>query len=263
VLAEVDTVAKLPEFAGIQLFVMHDQAEGVTSSLAELGEAGLLGTALSVLVLFFFLRHWPSTLMVSLAIPICFVMTLGMMYFLGISLNILSMMGLLLGVGMLVDNAVVVVESIYQKREKYPDNPWLAAIEGTRSVQISISAGTLTSVIVFLPNIFGERNFIAIYLSQVAFTITISLLCSWHLFALFVAGGCQSDSDAVGTHENTRRVLAQHRTGARHAGPLCADSCLDAGASAQDLGLAGIGDWGQLFPRVTDQRGYVSVRRNT
>ena len=179
VLAEVDTVAKLPEFAGIQLFVMHDQAEGVTSSLAELGEAGLLGTALSVLVLFFFLRHWPSTLMVSLAIPICFVMTLGMMYFLGISLNILSMMGLLLGVGMLVDNAVVVVESIYQKREKYPDNPWLAAIEGTRSVQISISAGTLTSVIVFLPNIFGERNFIAIYLSQVAFTITISLLCSW------------------------------------------------------------------------------------
>lgn len=179
VLAEVDVVAKLPEFAGIQLFVMHDQAEGVTSSLAELGEAGLLGTALSVLVLFFFLRHWPSTLMVSLAIPICFVMTLGMMYFLGISLNILSMMGLLLGVGMLVDNAVVVVESIYQKREKYPDNPWLAAIEGTRSVQISISAGTLTSVIVFLPNIFGERNFIAIYLSQVAFTITISLLCSW------------------------------------------------------------------------------------
>ncbi|OPZ10960.1 MAG: Swarming motility protein SwrC [Alphaproteobacteria bacterium ADurb.BinA280] len=179
VLSEVDKVSALPEFAGIQLFVMHDQADGVTSSLAELGEAGLLGTALSVLVLFFFLRHWPSTLMVSLAIPICFVMTLGMMYFLDISLNILSMMGLLLGVGMLVDNAVVVVESIYQKREKYPDNPWLAAIEGTRSVQISISAGTLTSVIVFLPNIFGERNFIAIYLSQVAFTITISLLCSW------------------------------------------------------------------------------------
>jgi HAE1 family hydrophobic/amphiphilic exporter-1 len=179
VLAEIDEISKQPDFSGIQLFVMQDQAKGVTTSLSELGKAGLLGTALSVLVLFYFLRHWPSTLMVSLAIPICMVMTLGFMYFIGLSLNILTMMGLLLGVGMLVDNAVVVVESIYQKREKYPNNPFRCAIEGTREVQIAISAGTLTSIIVFLPNIFGERNFIAIYLSQVAYTITISLLCSW------------------------------------------------------------------------------------
>jgi hydrophobic/amphiphilic exporter-1 (mainly G- bacteria), HAE1 family len=179
VLAEIDQISQLPAFDDIQMLILHDQAEGVTTSLSELGKAGLLGTGLSIMVLFFFLRHWPSTLMVSLAIPICFVMTLGFMFFVGMSLNILSMMGLLLGVGMLVDNAVVVVESIYQKREKYPDNPFRCAIEGTREVQIAISAGTLTSIIVFLPNIFGERNFIAIYLSQVAYTITISLLCSW------------------------------------------------------------------------------------
>jgi hydrophobic/amphiphilic exporter-1 (mainly G- bacteria), HAE1 family len=179
VLAEVEEIRAMPAFSDIQLFVMHDQAEGVTSSLSELANAGLLGTALSVLVLYFFLRHWPSTLMVALSIPICIVMTLGCMHFLGLSLNILSMMGLLLGIGMLVDNSVVVVESIYQKREKYPDNPFRCALEGTREVQIAITAGTLTSIIVFLPNIFGERNFIAIYLSQVAFTITISLLCSW------------------------------------------------------------------------------------
>lgn len=179
VLAEVEQISQLPAFDDIQLFVMHDQAEGVTSSLAELAEAGVLGTVLSVLILYAFLRHWPSTLMVSLAIPICFVMSLGCMYFLGMSLNILSMMGLLLGVGMLVDNAVVVVESIYQKREKYPDSPFRCAIEGTREVQIAITAGTLTSIIVFLPNIFGEKTFVSIYLSQVAFTITISLLCSW------------------------------------------------------------------------------------
>ncbi|MBE5315440.1 MAG: efflux RND transporter permease subunit [Xanthomonadales bacterium] len=179
VLAEIEAISQQAEFRDIQLFVMQDQAEGVTSSLSELAEAGVLGTLLSVLVLYGFLRHWPSTLMVSVAIPICIVMTLGFMYFIGLSLNILSMMGLLLGIGMLVDNAVVVVESIYQKREKYPDNPFRCAIEGTREVQIAISAGTLTSIIVFLPNIFGERNFIAIYLSQVAYTITISLLCSW------------------------------------------------------------------------------------
>ncbi|MCG6117797.1 MAG: efflux RND transporter permease subunit [Aquimonas sp.] len=179
VLAELDKVSALPAFSDIQLFVMQNQAKGVTSSLTELGKAGLLGSLMSLLVLYFFLRHWPSTLMVSLAIPICFVMTLGAMYFLGLSLNILSMMGLLLGVGMLVDNAVVVVESIYQKREKYPGNAFRCAIEGTREVQIAITAGTLTSIIVFVPNIFGEKTFISIYLSQVALTITVSLLCSW------------------------------------------------------------------------------------
>jgi HAE1 family hydrophobic/amphiphilic exporter-1 len=72
-----------------------------------------------------------------------------------------------------------VVESIYQQREKYPGNPLRCAIEGTRGVQLAISAGTLTSIIVFAPNLFGERNVISIYLGQVALTITISLLASW------------------------------------------------------------------------------------
>ena len=172
-------IAATPEFEGIQFKTISDQAKGVTSSLSELGKAGLLGSLLSIAILFFFLRHWPSTLMVSLAIPLCFVMTLGVMYFLGMSLNVISMMGLLIGVGMLVDNAVVVTESIYQYREKYPNDPVRCAIEGTRGVQLAVSAGTLTSIIVFLPNLFGERNFISLYLSQVAITITVSMLASW------------------------------------------------------------------------------------
>ena len=179
VLAELQRIAAEPEFRDVQLNIISDQAEGVKSSIAELVEAGVIGSLLSLLVLFYFLRHWPSTLMVTLAIPICIVMTLGAMYFLGMTLNILSMMGMLIGIGMLVDNAVVVVESIYQKREKYPEDPMRCAIEGTRSVQLAISAGTLTSIIVFAPNLFGERNFISIYLGQVAITITISLLASW------------------------------------------------------------------------------------
>lgn len=177
--AEVDAISKEPQFSGIQVKLISDQAENVTSSIDELVEAGIIGSLLSCLILFYFLRHWPSTLMVTLAIPICIVMTLGAMHFFGITLNILSMMGLLLGIGMLVDNAVVVVESIYQYREKYPNDPMRCAIEGTRSVQIAISAGTLTSIIVFLPNIFGATNQISIFLGQVAMTITISLLASW------------------------------------------------------------------------------------
>ncbi|MGQ0800799.1 MAG: efflux RND transporter permease subunit [Pseudomarimonas sp.] len=179
VMIEVERIAATTEFEGIQLKVIGDQAESVSSSLDELVHAGVVGALLSIFILFYFLRHWPSTLMVTLAIPACLVMTLGAMYFLGMTLNILTMMGLLLGLGMLVDNSVVVVESIYQKREKYPNDPLRCAIEGTRSVQLAISAGTLTSIIVFAPNMFGERNFVSIYLGQVALTITISLLASW------------------------------------------------------------------------------------
>ncbi|TWI03897.1 HAE1 family hydrophobic/amphiphilic exporter-1 [Luteimonas cucumeris] len=164
---------------GIDIEVTDDQGQAVTSSLLALAEAGAIGLLLSIMVLYAFLRHWPSTLMVTLAIPICFAMTLGFMYFAGITLNIISMMGLLLAVGMLVDNAVVVVESIYQEREKYPDNPSLASIIGTRHVAIALSAGTLSHCVVFLPMMFGEKNIITIYLTQLAVTISFSLLASW------------------------------------------------------------------------------------
>jgi hydrophobic/amphiphilic exporter-1 (mainly G- bacteria), HAE1 family len=179
VLAETYRIGELPDFSDVQFKIIEDQADGVTSSLTELAKAGVLGSVMSLFVLFFFLRHWPSTLMVALAIPVCFTITLGAMYFFGITLNVISMMGLLLGVGMLVDNAVVVTESIFQYREKYPDNPWRCAIEGTRSVQLAVSAGTLTSIIVFVPNLFGERNEISLFLGQVAVTITVALLASW------------------------------------------------------------------------------------
>lgn len=179
VMAEMEKIGKEPELVGIKTIIVQDQAESVKRSIDELVEAGIVGSLLSLFILFYFLRHWASTLMVTLAIPICIVMTLGAMYFLGVTLNVLSMMGLLLGLGMLVDNAVVVVESIYQFREKYPNDPVRCAIEGTRGVQIAISAGTFTSIIVFLPNLFGEANMISIFLGQVAITITISLLCSW------------------------------------------------------------------------------------
>ncbi len=179
VMAQVRRIQASPELQGMTVYAMENQADSVTGSLSQLARAGLEGTLLSVLVLFFFLRDWPSTLMVSLSIPICFVITLGCMHFLGISLNVLSMMGLLLAVGMLVDNAVVVVESIYQYREKHPDRPWYCAVRGTQVVGVAIAAGTLSSVVVFLPNIFGEVNDISIFLAQVAITMSIAHLASW------------------------------------------------------------------------------------
>ncbi|HZP67613.1 MAG TPA: efflux RND transporter permease subunit [Rudaea sp.] len=179
VMAEVDRIRQEPELRGIQIYALGDQANSVTESLRQLGQAGLEGTLLSIIVLFFFLRDWPSTLMVSLAIPICFIITMGCLQLFGMSLNILSMMGLLLAVGMLVDNAVVVVESIYHYRERFPDKPWYCAVQGTQVVGIAIAAGTLSSIIVFLPMVFGEKDDISIFLTQVAITMAIAHLASW------------------------------------------------------------------------------------
>lgn len=178
-LAEVEAIRAQASMRDVQIKVIDNQGKAVTSSLLELAEAGAVGLILSVTVLFFFLRHWPSTLMVTLAIPICFTITLGFMYFVGVTLNILTMMGLLLAVGMLVDNAVVVVESIYQERERMPGQPRLASIIGTRNVAIALSAGTLCHCIVFVPNLFGETNNISIFMAQIAITISVSLLASW------------------------------------------------------------------------------------
>ena len=177
--AELDAASGDPGLEGVEFKILQDMGETVTSSLIELAEAGAVGLLLSIAVLFFFLRHWPSTLMVTLAIPICFIMTLGFMHFFGVTLNVLSLMGLLLAVGMLVDNAVVVVESIYQERERDPGNPVKASLLGTKHVAIALSAGTLCHCIVFLPNLLGEVNNISIFMAQIAITISVSLLASW------------------------------------------------------------------------------------
>lgn len=104
------------QFQGIRLFIMEDQASGVKSSLMDLLLSGLIGALLSFVVLYLFLRNLKMTLVVVSSVPISIGMTLAAMYLLGYSLNILSMMGLLLAVGMLIDNAVVVTESVLQEK---------------------------------------------------------------------------------------------------------------------------------------------------
>ena len=182
VLAEVNRIGNTSEMRGIKLFFLEDLGSGVVSSLEELRNAGLLGALFALIILYFFLRNLPMTLMVALAVPISITITLGVMYFLGMSLNILSMMGLLLAVGMLVDNAVVVSESIATEREHISSNEAKdvlpATIKGVRAVSLAVAAGTLTSAAVFLPNIFGEQNQISIFMSHVAVAIVVSLFVS-------------------------------------------------------------------------------------
>ena len=181
-LEEVDRIGNLPEMQGINLFFLENQSEGVTESLSELLKSGLLGAFLSLFVLYFFLRSVQTTLMVSLAIPVAITITLGVMYFLGLSLNILSMMGLMLAIGMLVDNAVVVSESIHTEHEKTPHDARGSALRGVSAVGLAVAAGTLTSAAVFLPIIFGEKDQISIFMTHVAVAIVVSLTVS-----LFIA----------------------------------------------------------------------------
>lgn len=175
-------VEQLPDFEGIELFVMDNQGDGVTQSLSDIAWSGFIGFLLSTMVLFVFLRDVKLTLIVSLAVPFSLMMTLAAMYLLGMSLNVLSMMGLMLAIGMLVDNAVVVTESIFTQREKDPSKPIDAVMLGVKNVGIPVIAGTITTAIVFLPNIIGEKVGVTIFLSHVAITIVISLLAS-----LFIA----------------------------------------------------------------------------
>jgi len=178
VLDKVNAIAKTSEMRGIKLFFLEDQAKGVTESLSGLLKAGLLGAFLSLFVLYFFLRNMATTLMVSLSVPVAITITLGIMYFLGLSLNILSMMGLMLAIGMLVDNSVVVSESIQTERNLTPNDPSGAALRGVSSVGLAVAAGTLTSAAVFLPIMFGEKDQISIFLTHVAVAIVVSLSIS-------------------------------------------------------------------------------------
>ena len=171
---ELERIGKDPRMEGISIYFMEDQSEGIISSINELLKAGIIGAGLAIFLLFFFLRRLSTTFIVALAVPFSLLVTLAFMYFFNMSLNILSMMGLMLAVGMLVDNAVVVTESIhrYQLMGKSPRD---ASVIGVKEVAMAITAGTLTTACVFLPNIISSQDEIAIYMKHVSIAFVIAL----------------------------------------------------------------------------------------
>src|SRR4029434_10301888 len=123
-------------------------------------------------------RHVPTTLIVSLAVPASLLVTLAAMYFLGLTLNVLTMMGMLLAIGMLVDNSVVITESIFRHRQLGTEEAIKATLHGVREVGVAVLAGTLSTVIVFLPMVFGEKNQMSIFLVHVAIPIVVAMIAS-------------------------------------------------------------------------------------
>ena len=178
VMAAVNEIRTLPQLQGIQIMDMDNQGDDVRESLGDLLNAGLVGALLAIVVLYLFLRQLSTTLIVTAAVPFSLLITLGALYFTGLSLNILTMMGLMLAVGMLVDNAVVVVENVFRHRAMDPDNPFEATYRGVKEVGIAVIAGTMTTIIVFLPIMFGTQTDITVFLSHVSTTIIVALLAS-------------------------------------------------------------------------------------
>lgn len=172
--AELDEITKDPKMEGITFYLMHDSSDAVVSSLNELLKSGLIGAVLAIFMLFLFLRQWSTTFIVALAVPFSILVSLAFIYFLGISLNILSMLGLILAVGMLVDNAVVVTENIY-RHQKFNPNKKQAITKAVKEVALAITAGTSTTAIVFLPNILNRQGEISIQVSHVAIPFCIAL----------------------------------------------------------------------------------------
>jgi len=166
-----------PLLQGINVFVWEDQAEAITNGVQGLLMAGSIGGLLAVVSLFFFLRRFDSTFIVSLSIPFSVIAACGLLYFMGGTLNILSMMGLMLAVGMLVDNGVVVLESIDRHHRSEPDRE-RSALLGAKEVAIAVGSSTLTTVIVFLPLILGGKTDLAVWLKEIGVAITIALGCS-------------------------------------------------------------------------------------
>ncbi|WP_417897300.1 efflux RND transporter permease subunit [Bacillus haimaensis] len=164
----------LPE--GVEIKPIFDQSQFIEQSIRAVASNMILGSLLAALVLYFFLRNLRSTLIILFSIPLSIVTTFIFMYFSGQTLNLLTLGGLALGIGMMVDNAIVILENIYRLRQKgYSLKD--AAIEGTSEVGPAIIASTLTTVIVFLPIVFVD-GLAAQLFKPLALVVSFSLLAS-------------------------------------------------------------------------------------
>lgn len=167
--------------AGMELFVIRDTSEFVRDSIRQIQQMAVIGGFLAILILFAFLQNIRSTLIISVAIPIAVITTFILMSSAHLTLNMMTLGGLALGVGMLLDNAIVVLENIFRHRES-GDDAYQAASVGTKEVSAAITASTLTTLCVFLPMLFATTGMQGIFFRQLAYTVSFALLAS-----LFVA----------------------------------------------------------------------------
>jgi HAE1 family hydrophobic/amphiphilic exporter-1 len=175
VLAEAEAVNRA--FPQVRVVPVINQGNFIERAIANVARSVLYGGLLAVLVLLAFLRDLRSTLVISLAIPISVVATFALLYFGGFTLNLMTLGGLALGVGMMVDSSVVVLENAFRRRQEHGEGPVDAAVQGTREVAPAVIAGTLTTLVIFLPLAF-VRGVSGVLFQELAYVIMFSLACS-------------------------------------------------------------------------------------
>jgi HAE1 family hydrophobic/amphiphilic exporter-1 len=174
VLKEIEQINR--DLPHIRIISIIDTSDYIKRSITNVGASVLYGGALAIFVLLLFLRNIPSTAIIATTIPVSVVATFALMYFSGFTLNLMTLGGLALGIGMLVDNAIVVLENIYRLRES-GQSPESAAVNGSEEVTAAVIASTLTTLAVFLPLIF-VRRMSGIMFKQLSYVVSFSLACS-------------------------------------------------------------------------------------
>jgi HAE1 family hydrophobic/amphiphilic exporter-1 len=182
--AELERLEGEPRLQDIGIFPLFDQGQVIEESLKTLLDSGRIGALFAVVVLFFFLRRLRLTLIITLSIPLSLLISLTVMYFANESLNILSLLGLMISVGLLVDNSVVVAENVH-RLHKEGMRRRDAAIKGVGEIAMAILMATLTTIVVFLPVslVEGQGQF---FLLRLSLPISMALLASLVVAGVFV-----------------------------------------------------------------------------
>ena len=240
----------------LQLTIVTDQARYIRQSVSEVLRTALYGGLLAILVLFLFLRSWKTTLIISLAIPISVIATFFLMYVSGISLNIMSLGGLTLGVGLLVDNAIVVLESIQRRRDEGMDEIE-AAQAGTSEVARAVIASTLTTICVFVPIVFVEGVAGQLFGDQamtVAFSLVVSLLVALTVIPMLASRDFTPPAAASENQEGTERRSGLSRKVGNAAFSLTV--LMASGLKAVGRLLGRLLGWLTAIPLALFQRGF-------
>lgn len=191
---------------GLELRYSLDDSVSIRKSLEALDEHLLLGTLFAALMVFLFLRNGPSTIIIATAIPVSLFATFAVMYFVGFTLNKITLLGLLLLIGVVVDDAIVVLENIYRHREEQHEEPVKAAIEGSRQVIFAVLASTLTLVSIFLPVAF-ITGILGRFLGSFALVVVIGVLVSLWVSLTLTPMLCSRFLTMPNVHGKVYRIL--------------------------------------------------------
>ena len=211
--AVIAEVARLREqFPQVRMVSVSNQGDFIQRSIDNVANSIFWGGGLALSVLFLFLGSIRSTLVIAIAIPISLIATFALIYLSGLTLNLMSLGGLALGVGMMVDNSIVVLDNIFRRKQELDEDARTAAIEGAREVSAAIFASTLTTLVIFLPivfvggisgQLFGELAYV------VAFSLTASLLVALTVVPMLAARLLRGDAQRTRIERLVERVTGR------------------------------------------------------